>query len=125
MPHINHGFTDKAWELGKAQARQVLYEVARKRRAIPYSDLVGRITAIHIDAHDIRFGYFLGEISREDDEKGMGLTSVLVVHKSGDQRPGFGFFELAENLGRDVSDEEACWIEEFNAVHDYWAKKTG
>lgn len=123
MSQINHGFTEKAWELGKSQARETLYAVARKRRYIAYSDLAECITAVQMDAHDIRFGYVLGEISREDDQKGMGLTSVLVVHKSDDKRPGFGFFELAENLGRDVSDEETCWIEEFNGVHDYWSTK--
>lgn len=124
MSQINHGFTDKAWELGKAEARETLYAVARKRGTIPYSDLAGRIAAVHMEPHDVRFGYFLGEISREDDERDMGLSSVLVVHKTGDQLPGFGFFELAENLGRDVSDEEACWIKELNAVHDYWTKKS-
>jgi hypothetical protein len=124
MSQINHGFTDKAWEIGKSEARQKLYAVARRRGTIPYSDLSGRITAVHMEPHDIRLGYFLGEISREDNENGMGLTSVLVVHKTGDQLPGFGFFELAENLGRDVADEEACWIRELNTVHEHWARES-
>lgn len=109
-------------EAGKHEARKVLYAVAARQQVIPYSDLSGQISSVRMEPHDIRFGYFLGEISREDDAEGKGLTSVLVVHKN-DNRPGFGFFELAEDLGRDASDEEKCWSNELKAVHDYWGKK--
>ena len=41
---------------------------------------------------------------------------MRVVHKEGDQRPGGGFFDLAEKLGRDISDRDLFWIEEFGHV---------
>lgn len=48
------------------------------------------------------------------------MLSVLVVHKGGDYRPGAGFFELAERLGRDIRDKERCWVMEFETVTNYW-----
>lgn len=62
----------------------------------------------------------LDEISDEEDQAGRGMLSVIVVHKSGDQKPGSGFFKLAKKLGRETSDTDKCWIEELNRVYSYW-----
>jgi hypothetical protein len=35
-------------------------------------------------------------------------------------RPGPGFFELAEKLGRDTSDIVKSWVDELKKVHAYW-----
>jgi len=40
------------------------------------------------------------------------MITVIVVHKYGDMQPGPGFFELAEQLGRDTSNILNCWIKE-------------
>jgi hypothetical protein len=61
----------------------------------------------------------LGEISPEEDAAGHGMLTVIVVHKH-DQQPGQGFFELAEELGRDVSDRPQYWIQDWNRVRTYW-----
>lgn len=121
--NFNHGFDPEDWEAAKREARAVLYDVARKRRTIAYSELAAKIRSVRMDAHDPRLGPFLGEISYEDDHAGLGLTTVLVVHKYGDFRPGPGFFELANSLGRDTEDLEKCWIDELNAVYDHWRKR--
>jgi hypothetical protein len=90
---------------------------------MPYSELVTFIHSLQLDAHDPRLFHLLGEISREEDAAGRGMLTVIVVHKHGDQRPGFGFFELAEELGRDTSDNDECWIEEFKKVCAFWGKQ--
>lgn len=118
---FHHGFDDNAWDAAKEEARQVMYAVAKRRRTIAYSDLVSKIASVRMEAHDVRLAHFLGEIATEDDDNGLGLTTVVVVHKQGDQQPGPGFFEMAEEQGRNVSDPVACWIEELNAVYDHWA----
>ena len=46
--------------------------------------------------------------------------SALVVHKIGDMQPGPGFFELAEELGKDTSDILRCWMAELKKVHSSW-----
>ncbi len=94
-----------------------MYEIAKQRHTITYSDLVSQISHVQMDAHDIRLPHFLGQIAREDDNAGMGLTTVVVVHKS-DGKPGPGFFEMAESQGRTFNDETTFWIEELNRVHD-------
>ena len=49
--------------------------------------------------------------------------TALVVRKNRDQRPGGGFFELAERLGYDVSDPEKFWLEEVNKVFASWQEE--
>jgi hypothetical protein len=44
------------------------------------------------------------------------MLSVLVVHKTGDQMPVQVFFDLAEELGKNVSDKLKFWTDEFRAV---------
>jgi hypothetical protein len=93
---------------------------AKAKNTIAYSDLANEIRAIRLEPHERPLGYLLGEISEEEDAAGRGMLSVLVVHKTGDMKPGPGFFELAAQLGRDTSDTDLCWINELNLVYDVW-----
>jgi hypothetical protein len=45
------------------------------------------------------------------------MLSVVVVHKNGDLMPGKGFYDCAEECGRDISDREALWISEIKQVY--------
>lgn len=119
----DYGFEGPVWEAAKKQAINVLIEVARRRGRIAYSELVAQITALSLEPHDPRLFHLLGEISSEEDAAGRGMLTAIVVHKSGDMQPGPGFFELAKSRGRNTNDMLACWISEFNKVHDYWANK--
>lgn len=120
---FRHGFPPEAWKQAKVEARGILYAVAKKRGTIAYSHLVSQIHSIALDAYDTRLDNFLGEIAREDDDAGLGLTTVVVVHKTGDQLPGPGFFGMAESQGRRVDDPIEFWSNELNRVHDRWAGK--
>lgn len=120
----DYGFSGPDWNAAKGEAKAVLIEVAGRKGRIAYSELAGQIHAVAIEAHDPRMFHLLGEISVEEEEAGRGMLTAIVVHKSGDMQPGPGFFELAKSLGKDTSDVLACWIREFNRVHDYWANKT-
>lgn len=123
MDGFRHGFDEQDWQTAKDEARAIMYSVARRERLIAYSDLVDRIQSIALEAHDHRLDHFLGEIATEDDDKGLGLTTVVVVHKTGDQMPGPGFFNMAESQGRDVSDPVACWMNELKAVYKQWSER--
>lgn len=118
---FNHGFTKSDWDAAKDEARQVMIECAKARQMIPYSDLVARISAIRLEAHDARLSHFLGEVASEEDERGRGLLTVVVVHKSGDMQPGPGFFELAQSRGRNTANIVECWVDELKKVFAYWA----
>lgn len=97
--------------------------MAKRKGRIAYSELAAQITAFHLEPHDIRLFRLLGEISSDEDKAGRGMLTAIVVHKSGDMQPGPGFFELAKSLGKNIKDPLACWVAEFNKVHDYWANK--
>ena len=119
----DYGFSGPDWDAAKDEAKAILIDVARRKGRIAYSELAGQIQVIDIEAHDPRMFHLLGEISVEEDEAGRGMLTAIVVHKSGDMQPVPGFFELAKSLGKDTSDILACWVSEFNRVHDYWANK--
>ncbi len=113
----HHGVPLELWNDLKAEIARELTIVARRQSTIAYSDLVRRISTFGLEANSRALHEILGEISVEENEWGRGLLSVVVVHKQGEQKPGQGFFTLAANLGRDVSDKEACWIDELKHVY--------
>ncbi len=114
------GYAEDKWNAAKEEIRAVLVETARQRGMITYSDLVDKVKAIDIPPHGPAIGQILGELSHEEDAQGRGMLTVLVVHKHGKKRPGPGFFELAEDLGRDTSNKDKFWIDELNKVYAYW-----
>ena len=118
----SHGFSQDQWSRAKEEAKSILIERSRDRGMIPYSELVSQISAITLEAYDIRLNNLLSEISREEDEAGRGMLSVIVVHRQGDMEPGRGFYELAKSLGRDVSNETECWVKELHRVHAQWSR---
>ena len=117
------GFSIENWESAKLEAKQALIERARVRGMMPYSELVHRIHAISIEAHDVRLSQLLAEISTEENAAGRGMISALVVHKVGDMQPGAGFFELAQLLGKNTRDILECWINEVKKVHSQWTQE--
>ena len=116
-----YGFPLSTWKAAKKEATDLMAARANVRGMIPYSELVRGIRSIRLEAHDKRLFHMLGEISTDEDVAGRGMLSVVVVHKVGDMQPGPGFFELAEQLGRDTSDILKCWVEELRKVHGYWS----
>jgi hypothetical protein len=111
------GHSQDRWDKAKGEAWTILARIAKtKGKPIFYSELNRKISAISFqpDGHD--FHNMLGQLSEESDQDGKGLISALVVHKE-DERPGNGFFTLAKELGRDVSDREKCWIAEVDRVY--------
>lgn len=111
------------WQKAKKEIKKLLSERARVRGMMPYSELAAKIQSMDLEAHDIRLFHLLGEISTEEDKNGRGMLSVIVVHKHGDMQPGPGFFELAEELGRDTTDILECWVKELKKVHAYWSSE--
>jgi hypothetical protein len=115
------GFPQEDWDRARDEMTRILERCAREGRVIAYSDLVDRVQTIKLQANDYALAAMLGEISQESDAQGRGMLTVLVVHKTGDMRPGPGFFELAKKLDRDVSEIDRCWVEEFKRVRRAYA----
>ena len=117
---MTNGFTEQEWLDAGREMTDVLIGRARQGRPIAYSDLVTHIESIRLDYFDPLLNKMLGEISSSENGQGRGMLTVLVVYKDGDMKPGPGFFELATALGRDASDELACWVAEYEYVTRYW-----
>lgn len=113
-----YGFPNPQWEKAKEEAKAILRACARKEMTIWYSDLTSQINAIKFNPHERPFFAFLGQISSEEDAEGKGMLTALVVHKPpGDCKPGPGFYELAQSLGKDVTDLDLTWIREVKKVY--------
>jgi hypothetical protein len=111
------------WDAAKNEALERLKQEARRNHTITYGDLTNAIRDIlPFEPDDPAFHAMLGQISVAEDRAGRGMLSALVVNKSGERRgqPGRGFFELAQQLGRDTRDENRLWIDEVRIVTDYW-----
>ncbi len=93
---LHHGFPPAAWERAKGEAHSILINKAKYKTTIIHSELFSALHAIRSD----------------------GMLSVIVVHKTGDLKPGF--FDLVALLGRDIWDTDVCWGEELNRVCDAW-----
>ncbi len=100
-----------------------LREVARQQKTTHYEDIAPMLGLRMEDPADrVRIGQILGEISKQEHNAGHPMLSAVVTHK-GDERPGTGFFELAQELGRVGSmDSETFFIHELKRVHGWWAK---
>ena len=118
---MKHGFPSELWNAAKAEARDAIVRRAKASTTITYSDLVKEIASIRLEPQEMRLAHMLDEISSEENAAGRGMLTVLVVHKSGDQGPGPGFYTLAKRLGRNVRDQDEVWINEHKKVIGFWS----
>jgi hypothetical protein len=120
-------FTDNQWTLLKSEVRRNLIESASKKSIIWYSDLVAKLKLIRLDLHqpDHRavLASLLGDVSIDENKEGRAMLSSIVVKKQGDMEPGDGFFQLAEGLGKDLSDKTKFWLTEVKNSFDNWQKR--
>lgn len=110
----------RAWEACKNEARAVMIAHCRRQRTLAYSDLAAAIQSDRFEPHDTRLFQLLGEISTEEYKAGRGMLSAIIVHKTGDFKPGPGFFNLARELGATVRDDDAFWVKQLNHVFAHW-----
>jgi hypothetical protein len=116
MNRFNFDVAD--WDDTKEHMTELLRDRASQERTIAYSELVALVRPIQLQPDSHALAAMLGEISTEENEAGRGMLTVVVVHKEDDMKPGPGFFELAQKLGRQVGDMDVFWISEFKRVVD-------
>ena len=100
------------------RARAALIEVATRHETITYTDFATRIGLQwnHKNPNDRKLmGQLLGEVSRQEYERGRPLLTAVVVRK-GEDVPGPGFRGLE---GFPESDE--FYETELRRVRDFWA----
>ena len=115
-----YGHPLEDWKQAREEIRCVLIRCVRDDRTITYSELVCAIHTIALTPRSRKLAEMLNQIVYAEHNAGGGMLSALVVHKTGDRMPGSRFFELAEELGRQVSNKREFWTQERKRVVDYW-----
>jgi hypothetical protein len=82
--------------------RDRLEQVAARGETITYDDLRAELGLEGDIVPALR------ALSEASDDEGRGLVSAVVV-RADTGRPGAGWFRLAAERGRDVTDEDAAW----------------
>ena len=106
------------------QLYRVLVDIARKERTITYGEIANIIGLdMSNPLHRKEIGDLLGEISRYEVLHGRPMLSAVVIHKE-NNRPGKGFFQLAQELGiYDGSDDSKFFVEELKKVYQHWSNR--
>lgn len=97
---------------------QLLRPVAAAGSTVTYGRLRELLGPSEVDGREGRpdLAALLRLVSLAEEEAGAGLLSAVVVRSSG--RPGGGWYRLAGEVGRDVSDAEAAWSAERRRLQD-------
>ena len=118
------GFLQSDWDSAKEEALAILSARAANKslsnRLITYGELASAISSIRFFPDSNVFHKFLGEISSDEDAKGRGMLSAIVVRQS-DSFPGSGFFNFAKSMGKSFHDEIGFWNEQLDLVHKSWS----
>jgi hypothetical protein len=117
---------DEEWEAVVTHTRHVLVSVAAERSTITYDALRHRLRAdanVDVDARGDRdLAAVLRAVSVAADDAGEGLLSAVVVRRSG--LPGGGWFRLAQERGRVITDRGSTWRTEVELVWSAFATTT-
>ena len=120
-PKKRWGMTPDEWELAKRQAEGLLLSRARRRGTVTYTELCEAITVAAIRPYSWKMIALLDEVcSEEDAARGIVLATLVVRADTG--RPGRGYFTWAERAGHDVSDPDAYWLAQAEAVWESFAE---
>ena len=105
----------------------LLVDAAKSRKIMTYSDLAGPLGLdLSNDSDRNSLTQFLREIAIYEQLCDRLMLTSLVIHKSGNNDPGEGFFSIAKDLGlfdgsRRTEDRALFWVGQVSAVHKYWA----
>ena len=126
LPATNFGFSHDDWVHAREQVLQLLVKAAQQGTIIYYSDIVEEVGAIQLDMNLDKdrgaLGRLLGEISERTYRDGIGMLSAVAVSQSTD-RPSNGFYRLAVELGCEVGDRDAFWVDQYNGVTSHYQTK--
>ena len=125
------GFDPRQWDRARAQVCEVLVAQARLGEYISYSELVSRISAIHLDLDTEKdrasLGRLLGDVSEKTHAQSIGMLSAMAVLKEAGSPlspgPGSGFYELAKTLGYRFTDRRLFWAEQFQRVTTHYGER--
>lgn len=121
-----YGFEDSQWNQAKEEGLNLLIKRIQIEDdpKISYSDFVGKLTEVDLEARDPRLSYLLEEILVFEHTQKRPLITALIVHAQ-DRRPGRGFFDISrKKLGFKFKSEDDFWITQYNQAIQYWKNQS-
>lgn len=112
------GMSNAEWAQARDRLSALLAEAARSRSTVTYGEAARHAFGGRFSARSGALMDLLSEVdTAEDSARGVMIASLVVRADTG--MPGDGYFAFAAHeLGRDVTDREAFWRAEAEAV---WA----
>ena len=106
----------------ESEVRNILIEVAKKRKRITYMELTSRIRSRNFIPNSQDLRDLLTTISVKEESMGRGLLSAVVVQMGKDGMPGKGYFKW---LGEPVpkKDRRKRWLNDLTKVFYHWAPR--
>ena len=107
----------------------LIVATAKSGKLVTYSDLatpLGLDLSNESDRNTLTM--YLREIAIYEQSCDRPMLTSLVIHKSGDNDPGEGFFSIAKELGlysgsRRSEDRALFWVGQVSGAHKYWANR--
>lgn len=111
------------WSEIIAETRAILIQQARLRQTITYSELCAMLQTARIHYHSPLMVRLLDDIGRIEYEAGRPVLPAVVVTKQ-TGIPGAGYFRIAGTTPDEqtLSNAEAIWSADLQAVFDYWGE---
>lgn len=116
------GYSTEAWERTVDAGLEFLKSEVRLGRTTTYTEfcaVVTRRSGSTLQPNDFALPHVLGDISRRTHDTNDALITSIVLYID-DNRPGDGFFRLAQELhllpkgSLSPRQKDAFWIEQFN-----------
>jgi hypothetical protein len=112
--------TDAEASIIQDAMRDILIARARARQLITYSELAS-LLPVEIHPHSFAFSRLLRAVCAEEQRQGHGQLCALVVSKATGM-PSGGYFVGTASPARDLSDLEAAWRQDLEALYLLWEK---
>ena len=117
MAGTRWGLEPAEWAAAKESLRGLLQHVARSRSTVTYAEAANVAFEGRFSARSGALMDLLGDVD-EEEERALGVMIASLVVRADTGMPGEGYFSFARDvLHRDISDREAFWRTEVEAVY--------
>jgi len=111
------GLEPAEWAAAKESLRGLLLHVARSRSTVTYAEAANVAFEGRFSARSGALMDLLGDVD-EEEERASGVMIASLVVRADTGMPGEGYWTFARDvLHRDISDREAFWRNEVDAVY--------
>ena len=117
MTGTRWGLEPAEWAAARESLRGLLRHVARSRSTVTYAEAANVAFEGRFSARSGALMDLLGDVD-DEEERAVGVMIASLVVRADTGMPGEGYWTFARDvLHRDISDREAFWRAEVDAVY--------